>query len=187
MPGDPVPLHELDEVPRLVKRQRRLCKMWVFRKKIARPAVQIRKIAPAAAGDQNLSPGLPIVLQQHNPLPALPSHRPAHYPSRPRPQDNHIELAQFRRHRVPIRIAAEPPVVFLVRPIANLVTSRETVPSPAATPLPPSQSPPPTSASPTARTTSLNPAPGTSPAAINSRPVISGRGLTVSSGIDSYR
>jgi hypothetical protein len=50
-------------MPRLKERQRGFRKMRIFRMKILRPAMQIREIAPAAAGDENLSPWLPIVLQ----------------------------------------------------------------------------------------------------------------------------
>jgi hypothetical protein len=55
--------------------------------------MQIRKIAPPAAGNQNLPPRLPIVLEHGYPPPALARHRRAHQPSRSRSHHNHIELA----------------------------------------------------------------------------------------------
>ncbi len=60
--------------------------------------MQIRKIAPPAAGDQNLPPRLPIVFEHGNSPPVLPGHRRAHQPSRTGAQHNHIELARFVLH-----------------------------------------------------------------------------------------
>src|ERR1039458_7864587 len=77
MPGDPVPLDQFDKVARLIERQRRLRKLPVFRNEILRPAVQIRKIAPAAAGDKNLPPSLSPVLPQRHLSPSSPCTNPA--------------------------------------------------------------------------------------------------------------
>jgi len=60
--------------------------------------VQIRKIAPPAAGNQNLPPSLPAMLQQRHTPPALPRSSRAHQPRRPSTQHNHIELARGRLH-----------------------------------------------------------------------------------------
>jgi hypothetical protein len=84
VPGNPVPLNQFDKVSRSIERQRRLGKMRIFRQEISRPAVQIRKIAPPAAGDEDFPARLPIVLQQRHAPPALPGHRRAHQSGRAR-------------------------------------------------------------------------------------------------------
>ena len=93
MPGDSVALDQFDKVPGLVEGQRRLGKVFVFRKEIPRSAVEICEIAPPAAGDEDFAPGLGVVVQQRHPAAALPGHGGAHQPRRAGPQNNHIELA----------------------------------------------------------------------------------------------
>jgi len=73
-----MPFYQLDKVLGSKERQRRLRKMWIFRKEILRPAVQIRKIASSAARNKDLPPRLPIVIEHRNPPTALPGHRRAH-------------------------------------------------------------------------------------------------------------
>src|ERR1035438_76974 len=63
--------------------------------------MQICKIAPPAAGDQNLSSRLSIVFEHGHPPPALSRHRRAHQPSRTRSPHNHIELARVGSYRIP--------------------------------------------------------------------------------------
>jgi hypothetical protein len=66
--------------------------------------VQIRKIAPSAAGDKNLAARLFVVFEQHHAPPALSGHGRAHQPCRSRAQNNYIELAQGGGHRFWLRI-----------------------------------------------------------------------------------
>jgi hypothetical protein len=74
--------------------------MHILRDEIPGPAVEIRKIAPPAPGDQNLPSHLPVVFQQRHPSSALSGDTGAHQPRRPSPQNNHIELAQSLKHSV---------------------------------------------------------------------------------------
>jgi hypothetical protein len=63
--------------------------------------VQIGEVAASAAGDEDLSPWLPVVFEQRDSASALTSYRRAHQPSSSRAQDDYIELACFgRRHSV---------------------------------------------------------------------------------------
>ena len=61
--------------------------------------MQIRKIAPPAAGNQNLPPHLSVMFQQSNSPPAQPGTRGTHQSRRPSTQNNHIELARRSCHR----------------------------------------------------------------------------------------
>ena len=47
---------------------------------VFRPAVQVREVAPAAAGDQDLPPNLDVMLQDGNATPALTRFSRAHQP-----------------------------------------------------------------------------------------------------------
>jgi hypothetical protein len=60
--------------------------------------MQIRKIAPPSAGDQNLSTRLPPMLQQRHAPPTLSRRRRAHQPRCPCAENNDIELVH-RAHR----------------------------------------------------------------------------------------
>ncbi len=84
MPRNPVPLNQLDKMPRLIESQRRLGKVRILRKKILRAAVQIRKIASPAAGDENFYSMLTVLFQQLHAPAAMPRHRRAHQPRRAR-------------------------------------------------------------------------------------------------------
>jgi hypothetical protein len=68
--------------------------MLVFRDEVSRPAVQIRKIAPPAAGYQDFSARLSPMLEQRHAPSAQPRRGRAHQPRRPRAEHNHIELAR---------------------------------------------------------------------------------------------
>jgi hypothetical protein len=81
--------------------------------------MQIREIASPAAGDQNLSPRLPVVFEYGHSPPALRSGNRAHQPSRACAQHNHIELARGGMHGVYFRIAAK--FGMFPHPIVSLV------------------------------------------------------------------
>jgi hypothetical protein len=65
---------------------------------VLRRAVQICEIAPAAAGDENLAAGLPVVFEKRHATAALAGHSGTHQASRARAQDNYIELARRSGH-----------------------------------------------------------------------------------------
>jgi hypothetical protein len=60
--------------------------------------MQVGEVAPSAAGDQNLSPRLRIVLDDEHSPPAAAGHRCAHQPGRSGPENDHIELARVYWH-----------------------------------------------------------------------------------------
>jgi hypothetical protein len=60
--------------------------------------VQIRKIAAATTGDEDLPARLSVVFQQCHAPSALTRNRGAHQSGRARAQNNHIELARILRH-----------------------------------------------------------------------------------------
>ena len=80
MPRDSVALNQLQEVPRLILRQRRLGEMRIAGEEAVGRAMQVGEVAAAASGDEDFSPRLRIVLEQRNPPPALAGDRRAHQP-----------------------------------------------------------------------------------------------------------
>ena len=105
VPLDSVPLDQFKKVLRLVERQRGLRKMRILRDEVCRRAVNVGEVAAPAAGDQDLSPRLRIVLQQQNSPASLSRNSRTHQSRRAGTEHNHIEFANFAWH---IFIVAEP-------------------------------------------------------------------------------
>jgi hypothetical protein len=72
MPGDTVFAHQIDKVPLGVTRQRRFAKMRVLAQIGRGFDIHIGKVAAAAAGHQDLTPGLFAVIQQQHATARLP-------------------------------------------------------------------------------------------------------------------
>ncbi len=100
MPSDSVSLDQFNKVPRLVEGQRRFGEVRIGGEKVGWPAMQIREIAPPAAGDEDFASGLAVVFEEGNPPAALASDGCAHQASRAGPQNNHIEFAWSGGHIV---------------------------------------------------------------------------------------
>jgi hypothetical protein len=72
MPGDTVFAHQIDKVPLGVARQRRFAKMRVLAEIGRGFDIHVSKVAAAAAGHQDLTPGLFAVIQQQHATACLP-------------------------------------------------------------------------------------------------------------------
>src|SRR5438552_13570586 len=81
--GDAVTLDETDELRRRVACERRAAEIRVLRQKVRRPRVDVREVAPAAAGDADLFADDVIVLDEQHPAAALSGLRSAHHAGGP--------------------------------------------------------------------------------------------------------
>ena len=94
VPGDVVAIDQLDEVRRGVARQRRLGEMRVGRKVAVGRGVDIGKVAPPAAGDQDLAANFIIVIEQQHPPSALAGGGGAEQPGGAGTEDDGVVFTQ---------------------------------------------------------------------------------------------
>src|SRR5579875_457119 len=72
--------------------------MHVLAEEVLRPRTQVGEVAPAASGDQDLSPGTLTRFQQQHPPPALASLSGRHQSRSSGAQHNHIRPAPTHPH-----------------------------------------------------------------------------------------
>ena len=90
MVGDAVALDETNELRRRVACERRAAEIRVLRQKARRPRVDVREVAPAAAGDADLFADDVVVLDEQHPAAALPGLGGAHHAGGASADDDHV-------------------------------------------------------------------------------------------------
>ncbi len=97
VPGDAVPLHQVEEIARRVAAERRLGEMRVGREIAVRRGPEIGEVAAPAAGDEDLPARLSGVVEHQHPPAPLPRHRRAHQPGPAGAEHDRVELSLHHR------------------------------------------------------------------------------------------
>jgi hypothetical protein len=71
--------HQLNEVFRLITRQSRFAKMWIFRDEVVRSSTSVGEVAATTARNENLSADLCRVVKESNFATTLPGASGAHH------------------------------------------------------------------------------------------------------------